>query len=184
MTYTLAIFAMGCFWCGEEVCSLVLVLLFSCFICSPVLFVLLIYRSYIAPQAMREDEDNPVLIPKLIPIVFTSRTGNGSSAWRHRSSLWLLWRNCSKSFLPASCQWWNRTCRSCPSKIRKLICKFWFIHDRLVSSTILFLSCFFFLQDPTIISYETLLYYFWRNIDPTDASGQFCWLSLPLNNQL
>ena len=27
--------------------------------------------------------------------------------------------------------------------------------------------------DPKIVSYETLLYYFWRDIDPTDQQGQF-----------
>jgi peptide-methionine (S)-S-oxide reductase len=28
--------------------------------------------------------------------------------------------------------------------------------------------------DPSIINYETLLKTFWKNIDPTDAGGQFC----------
>lgn len=28
--------------------------------------------------------------------------------------------------------------------------------------------------DPKIISYEKVLFYFWRSIDPTDAGGQFC----------
>jgi peptide-methionine (S)-S-oxide reductase len=28
--------------------------------------------------------------------------------------------------------------------------------------------------NPDDISYETLLYHFWRNVDPTDAYGQFC----------
>lgn len=28
--------------------------------------------------------------------------------------------------------------------------------------------------DPTQVSYQTLLEIFWKNIDPTDASGQFC----------
>jgi peptide-methionine (S)-S-oxide reductase len=28
--------------------------------------------------------------------------------------------------------------------------------------------------DPAVVSYETLLNVFWRNIDPTDAGGQFC----------
>ena len=28
--------------------------------------------------------------------------------------------------------------------------------------------------DPEVISYEALLHYFWRDIDPTDDSGQFC----------
>ena len=28
--------------------------------------------------------------------------------------------------------------------------------------------------DPEKISYKKLLYYFWNNIDPTDAYGQFC----------
>lgn len=28
--------------------------------------------------------------------------------------------------------------------------------------------------DPTKISYETLLDYFWHHVDPTDAGGQFC----------
>ena len=28
--------------------------------------------------------------------------------------------------------------------------------------------------DPNQVSYETLVDYFWRHIDPTDASGQFC----------
>ncbi len=28
--------------------------------------------------------------------------------------------------------------------------------------------------DPKTISYDTLLKYFWRNIDPTDGQGQFC----------
>ena len=28
--------------------------------------------------------------------------------------------------------------------------------------------------DPSIISYQQLLDVFWRNVDPTDASGQFC----------
>lgn len=28
--------------------------------------------------------------------------------------------------------------------------------------------------DPSIVSYETLLKTFWKNIDPTDAGGQFC----------
>jgi peptide methionine sulfoxide reductase msrA/msrB len=28
--------------------------------------------------------------------------------------------------------------------------------------------------DPTLVSYEQLLEVFWRNIDPTDAGGQFC----------
>ncbi|HEX04566.1 MAG TPA: peptide-methionine (S)-S-oxide reductase [Bacteroidetes bacterium] len=29
------------------------------------------------------------------------------------------------------------------------------------------------IYDPSIVSYEKLLYTFWRNIDPTDAYGQF-----------
>ena len=28
--------------------------------------------------------------------------------------------------------------------------------------------------DPRNITYDELLYYFWRNIDPTDSAGQFC----------
>jgi peptide-methionine (S)-S-oxide reductase len=28
--------------------------------------------------------------------------------------------------------------------------------------------------DPAVVSYEALLQVFWRNIDPTDAGGQFC----------
>ena len=29
--------------------------------------------------------------------------------------------------------------------------------------------------DPAVVSYETVLYHFWRNIDPPpDARGQFC----------
>jgi peptide-methionine (S)-S-oxide reductase len=28
--------------------------------------------------------------------------------------------------------------------------------------------------DPALISYEQLLQVFWRNVDPTDATGQFC----------
>ena len=28
--------------------------------------------------------------------------------------------------------------------------------------------------DPSKLSYETLVDYFWRHIDPTDAKGQFC----------
>jgi peptide methionine sulfoxide reductase msrA/msrB len=28
--------------------------------------------------------------------------------------------------------------------------------------------------DPDVISYDELLYVFWRNVDPTDAGGQFC----------
>ncbi|OOG25415.1 peptide-methionine (S)-S-oxide reductase [Thioalkalivibrio denitrificans] len=28
--------------------------------------------------------------------------------------------------------------------------------------------------DPAVVSYETLLYVFWRNIDPFQADGQFC----------
>lgn len=28
--------------------------------------------------------------------------------------------------------------------------------------------------DPSIVNYETLLKTFWKNIDPTDAGGQFC----------
>lgn len=28
--------------------------------------------------------------------------------------------------------------------------------------------------DPDVVSYEQLLYVFWRNIDPLDAGGQFC----------
>jgi peptide-methionine (S)-S-oxide reductase len=28
--------------------------------------------------------------------------------------------------------------------------------------------------DPSLIDYTTLLHNFWRNIDPTDANGQFC----------
>ncbi len=28
--------------------------------------------------------------------------------------------------------------------------------------------------DPTVVSYEMLLNYFWRNIDPFDSHGQFC----------
>ncbi len=31
--------------------------------------------------------------------------------------------------------------------------------------------------DPAVLSYERLLYIYWRNIDPTDATGQFCELS-------
>ena len=30
------------------------------------------------------------------------------------------------------------------------------------------------LYDPDLVSYEELLAVFWRNIDPTDAGGQFC----------
>ena len=28
--------------------------------------------------------------------------------------------------------------------------------------------------DPTVVSYDELLDYYWRHIDPTDATGQFC----------
>ena len=28
--------------------------------------------------------------------------------------------------------------------------------------------------DPDLVSYEELLYHFWRNIDPVDGGGQFC----------
>src|SRR5215510_9770631 len=28
--------------------------------------------------------------------------------------------------------------------------------------------------DPSVLSYEKLLEVFWRNVDPTDAGGQFC----------
>jgi len=28
--------------------------------------------------------------------------------------------------------------------------------------------------DPATVGYETLLYHFWRNVDPYDARGQFC----------
>jgi peptide-methionine (S)-S-oxide reductase len=28
--------------------------------------------------------------------------------------------------------------------------------------------------DPDVVSYEELLYHFWRNIDPVDGGGQFC----------
>jgi len=28
--------------------------------------------------------------------------------------------------------------------------------------------------DPSVISYERLLYFFWRNVDPFDDKGQFC----------
>ncbi len=28
--------------------------------------------------------------------------------------------------------------------------------------------------DPSIVSFETLLDYYWRHVDPTDAGGQFC----------
>jgi len=30
------------------------------------------------------------------------------------------------------------------------------------------------IYDPRVVSYEDLLYHFWRNIDPYDARGQFC----------
>ena len=30
------------------------------------------------------------------------------------------------------------------------------------------------LYDPSVVSYETLLKTFWRNVDPTQANGQFC----------
>ena len=30
------------------------------------------------------------------------------------------------------------------------------------------------LYDPAIVSYETLLTTFWRNVDPTQSDGQFC----------
>jgi len=30
------------------------------------------------------------------------------------------------------------------------------------------------LYDPTVVSYETLLTTFWRNVDPTQGNGQFC----------
>jgi peptide-methionine (S)-S-oxide reductase len=35
-------------------------------------------------------------------------------------------------------------------------------------------EAFEILYDPTKISYERLLEVFWHNIDPLDASGQFC----------
>ncbi|KAJ1475236.1 peptide methionine sulfoxide reductase MsrA, partial [Baffinella frigidus] len=28
--------------------------------------------------------------------------------------------------------------------------------------------------DPALVSYDKILYHFWRNIDPLDAAGQFC----------
>lgn len=28
--------------------------------------------------------------------------------------------------------------------------------------------------DPTVVSYDELLHYFWRHVDPTQADGQFC----------
>ncbi|MFP4409295.1 MAG: peptide-methionine (S)-S-oxide reductase MsrA [Alkalispirochaetaceae bacterium] len=28
--------------------------------------------------------------------------------------------------------------------------------------------------DPDVVSYEELLYHFWRNVDPVDGGGQFC----------
>ena len=30
------------------------------------------------------------------------------------------------------------------------------------------------IYDPTIVTYEELLHYFWRHIDPLDGGGQFC----------